>query len=266
MFVIGGLSGVTHASPPSDAQQQDTYYVVAHFHYVLFGGSILGLFSGIYYWWPKMTGRILNEKLGVAHFLVTLIGFNVTFFPMHWLGMDGMPRRVFTYPEGMGWDLSNLISTIGAFSIALGTLIFIFNVFFSTRGPKNAGNDPWDARTLEWTISSPPPHYNFAEIPEVKYRDDFWFKKYPELAHGEVSGASASEVNNDDDHHVEMPDLSYYPFFLSLSIVLILGSLLDLSWNGSWYIAGLGVLMFVWSLLGWSFEPVNEETSNQKDH
>ena len=266
MFVIGGLSGVTHASPPSDAQQQDTYYVVAHFHYVLFGGSILGLFSGIYYWWPKMTGRILNEKLGVAHFLVTLVGFNVTFFPMHWIGMDGMPRRIFTYPEGMGWDLGNLISTLGAFAIALGTLIFIFNVFFSNRGPKNAGNDPWDARTLEWTIPSPPPHYNFAKIPEVKYRDDFWFQKYPELAHGEVSGASVSEENNDEGHHIEMPDMSYYPFFLSLSIALILGSLLDLSWNGSWIIAGVGIFMFVWSLLGWSFEPVNEETSNQKDH
>ena len=118
---------------------------------------------------------------------------------------------------------------------------------------------------MEWTIPSPPPHYNFAKIPEVKYRDDFWFQKYPEFTHGEASGASISEDDNHDDHHIQMPDLSYYPFFLSLGIILILGSLLDLSWIGSWVLAGIGVLTFVWSLLGWSFEPVNEETSNQKE-
>ena len=119
MFIIGGLSGVTHAAPPADAQQQDTYYIVAHFHYVLFGGSLLGIFAGFYYWWPKMTGHLLNERIGKWNFWLMLIGFNITFGPMHWLGLDGMPRRVYTYASGHGWDGSNFVATIGAFLIAI---------------------------------------------------------------------------------------------------------------------------------------------------
>ena len=260
MFVIGGLSGVTHAAPPSDAQQQDTYYVVAHFHYVLMGGSLLGLWSGIYYWWPKFTGRFLNEKLGYWHFGMVLLGFNITFFPMHWLGFDGMPRRIATYPEGMGWDVSNLVSTIGAFVLAIGILIFLYNVVYSNlRMPKTASNDPWDARTLEWTISSPPPHYNFEEIPEVKYRDDFWYSKYPELAfetHG--GGSDHIEQEIDENHHgdIHMPDPSYYPLFLGLGLTIMIGGLLPFS--GHWIVCGIGLVIFAWSFLGWCYEPVND--------
>ena len=259
MFVIGGLSGVTHASPPSDAQQQDTYYVVAHFHYVLFGGSLLGLWSGIYYWWPKFTGRFLNEKLGLWHFGIVLLGFNLTFFPMHWLGLDGMPRRVATYPEGMGWDVSNLVSTMGSLLLGVGVLIFIYNVIYSNlRMPRNASNDPWDGRTLEWSIPSPPPHYNFDVIPEVKYRDDFWYKKYPELVDNTHGGGSDYEdqENHEVDHaDIHMPDPSYYPLFLGLGLTVMLGGFIP--FTGHWVVCAIGLIIFIWSFLGWSYEPVN---------
>ncbi|MBH60485.1 MAG: cytochrome c oxidase subunit I [Dehalococcoidia bacterium] len=259
MFVIGGLSGVTHASPPSDAQQQDTYYVVAHFHYVLFGGSLLGLWSGIYYWWPKFTGRFLNERVGYWHFGLTFFAFNLTFFPMHWLGLDGMPRRVATYPEGMGWDISNLVSTIGSLMLGVAVIVFIYNVIYSNlRMPKTASNDPWDGRTLEWSIPSPPPHYNFDAIPEVKYRDDFWYKKYPELAHDTHGGGSDSEIqeNHEVDHaDIHMPDPSYYPFFLGLGLAIMVGGFIPFA--GHWVVCAIGLVIFTWSFLGWSYEPVN---------
>ena len=259
MFVIGGLSGVTHASPPSDAQQQDTYYVVAHFHYVLFGGSLLGLWSGIYYWWPKFTGRFLNERVGYWHFGLTFFAFNLTFFPMHWLGLDGMPRRVATYPEGMGWDISNLVSTIGSLMLGVAVIVFIYNVIYSNlRMPKTASNDPWDGRTLEWSIPSPPPHYNFDAIPEVKYRDDFWYKKYPELAHDTHGGGSDSEIqeNHEVDHaDIHMPDPSYYPFFLGLGLAIMVGGFIPFA--GHWVVCAIGLVIFIWSFLGWSYEPVN---------
>ncbi|MDQ4133369.1 MAG: cytochrome c oxidase subunit I [Actinomycetota bacterium] len=184
MFTIGGLSGVTHAVVPADTQQTDTYYVVAHFHYVLFGGSIFGLFAGAYYWYPKMFGRLLSEKLGKLQFWVMLIGFNLTFGPMHILGLQGMPRRVYTYPSGRGWDFWNMAATVGSFLIALGMLIFIINVIKTRRHGEEVGPDPWDARTLEWAIPSPPPEYNFAEIPQVTARDDFWHQKYVEDENG----------------------------------------------------------------------------------
>src|SRR5207248_8959800 len=154
MFTIGGLSGVTHAVVPSDYQQTDTYYVVAHFHYVLFGGAIFGLFGGIYYWWPKATGHLLNETLGKIHWALFFVGFNLTFGPMHFLGVDGMPRRIYTYSPEMGWNLWNLVATLGAYMLGLGAIVFIVNVILSAKSPR-AGNDPWDGMTLEWTISSP---------------------------------------------------------------------------------------------------------------
>ena len=179
MFTIGGLSGVTHAVVPSDTQQTDTYYIVAHFHYVLFGGSMFGLFGGAYYWWPKFSGHFLNDKIGKLHFWIMLIGFNLTFGPFHILGLQGMPRRIYTYPEGKGWDFWNFASTIGSFLIALSVLVFIYNMWSSRKNP-HVGDDPWDARTLEWSIPSPPPEYNFAEIPLVTARDDLWHRKYTE--------------------------------------------------------------------------------------
>ena len=183
MFTIGGLSGVTHAIVPSDTQQTDTYYIVAHFHYVLFGGSIFGLFAGVYYWYPKFTGKMLSERLGKLHFWLMFIGFNLTFGPFHILGLQGMPRRIYRYPSGRGWDFWNFVATIGSFIIALSVLVFIINVL-KTRKTEKVGEDPWDARTLEWTTSNPPPEYNFVEVPIITARDEFWHRKYAEDEHG----------------------------------------------------------------------------------
>jgi cytochrome c oxidase subunit 1 len=182
LFTIGGISGVMHSSPPADLQQTDTYFVVAHFHYVLFGGSMMGIFGGIYYYFPKITGRLLSETLGTWHFWLTFAGMNLTFFPMHYAGLLGMPRRVYTYDSGQGWDAFNLMSTVGTVILALGTLVFIVNYFRSLRAGAAAGNDPWGAPTLEWSIPSPPPDYNFARIPRVTSRVPLWDLTAPRLA------------------------------------------------------------------------------------
>jgi cytochrome c oxidase subunit 1 len=255
LFIIGGLSGVTHAIVPADTQQQDTYYIVAHFHYVLFGGALFGIFSGVYYWFPKFTGRLLNEGIGHWHFWLMFIGMNLTFGPMHVVGLNGMPRRIYTYPEDMGWDFWNAVETIGAFMIALSILVFMYNVYITMKKPKTAGPDPWDARTLEWTIPSPPPEYNFETIPTVRARDPFWHDKYvdphatdPHLA---TAGRGAAEQpalatppgeaehdghagdghmegrhNGHADGHaghgghgIHMPSPSYFPFVTALGMV-----------------------------------------------
>ncbi len=180
MFPIGGLSGVSLAVVPFDWQITDTYYVVAHIHYVFFGGSALGIFSAIYYWFPKATGKLLSEKLGVWNFWLIFLGLNLTFFPMHMLGLLGMPRRQWTYHEGLGWTVYNFIETIGAFIIALGVLVFIINLVVSFRSGARAGADPWDAWTLEWATASPPPEYNFVKTPVVRSRRPLWDLKHPD--------------------------------------------------------------------------------------
>lgn len=186
-FTLGGLSGVTFAAAPTDWQTTDTYYVVAHMHYVLFGGTFFAMMAGAYYWFPKITGRMLSEAWGKTHFWLTVIGFNLTFFIQHILGLIGMPRRVYTYPDLPYWGTLNLISTIGAFIVALSVLVFIWNIITSLRGGKPAGNNPWDAWTLEWATTSPPPHHNFDQVPPIRSRRPLWDLAHPEEADWKVS-------------------------------------------------------------------------------
>jgi cytochrome c oxidase subunit 1 len=168
VFVIGGITGIFLAVFPVDWELNDTYFVVAHFHYVLMGGSVLTIFAGLYYWFPKITGRMLNERLGIASFWLIFIGFNVTFFVQHALGLSGMPRRIYTYPPGYGWSTYNLISTIGAFILGTGVLLTIINVALNYKRGVIAGPDPWKGNTLEWFTQSPPPVNNFDTIPRVR--------------------------------------------------------------------------------------------------
>ena len=167
VFTMGGLSGIFLAAFPVDWQVTDSYYVVAHLHYVLFGGSIFGIFAGLYYWWPKMFGRLLDERLGRWQFWLTFIGFNMTFLPQHMLGLLGMPRRVYTYDHGGLWEWYNLVSSIGSGIMGLGILLFLVNVVITRRRGPRAGNDPWIADTLEWYTTSPPPLENFERVPYV---------------------------------------------------------------------------------------------------
>ncbi|TAK65707.1 MAG: cytochrome c oxidase subunit I [Dehalococcoidia bacterium] len=260
MFTIGGLTGVTHSIVPSDYQQQDTYYIVAHFHQVLFGGAIFALFGGVYYWFPKFTNRMLGDGLGKLHFWLMLIGFNLTFQPMMILGLLGMPRRIQTYPDSFGWGFWNMMATVGAFTIAASIVVFIFNVIVSLRSDKEAGADPWDARTLEWTIPSPPPPYNFAEIPQVHALDDFWHRKYAEDPSGKPvpipAGAavhSPEEGHAADGHGIHLPSPSYFPLIAAAGFPFVtLGFIYDYA------LLGVGAGLLLVGLFGWALEPATE--------
>ncbi len=247
MFIMGGLSGVMHASPPADLQQTDSYFVVAHFHYVLFGGSIFALTGGAYYWWPKMFGRLLDETLGKVHFWLMLIGFNLTFFPMHIVGLLGMPRRVYTYPAGLGFDIYNQIETAGALLLGVAFLVFIANVLKTWRKPANAPADPWNGATLEWAIPSPPQEFNFPEVPTVHSRDPLWELKrehggpLPEPQH--VSGAG-----------IHMPNPSFWPALAAVGVVAVFVSLMTSHRTGAIGVAAAISLLF-FSVYNWAFEP-----------
>jgi cytochrome c oxidase subunit I len=259
MFVIGGLSGVTHAIVPHDLEQTDTYYIVAHFHYVLFGGAMFALMGAFYYWWPKVFGHTLGERLGKMHFWLWFIGFNLTFGPFHLLGLQGMPRRIYTYADGMGWNTWNFVATVGAFTIAASVLVFILNVALSRRKAEVAGDDPWDARTLEWATSSPPPEYNFATIPLVKDRDAFWHRKYVTTPEGEprrvLAGGADAPEHDEHEEHIHMPSPSYFPIFAAFGLPIIgYGAVYDQA-----PVMILGGLIAMLGIFGWAFEPAAEE-------
>jgi cytochrome c oxidase subunit 1 len=239
LFTMGGLSGFMHASPPSDLQQTDTYFVVAHIHYVLFGGSLMGIFAGIYYWFPKMTGRLMDEGLGKVHFWLTMIAMNLTFFPMHFVGMLGMPRRVYTYSQGMGFDSYNMLSTVGVFLLVLSILVFMFNWLKSVRSGAPSGADPWGGPSLEWAIPSPPPVYNFASIPTVHSLDPLWHKESRE----------AALASNQMRGPIHMPPSSYWPMLSALGVTLLLGGMIF-----GWWMGIPGLVITLVGLYSWAFE------------
>lgn len=211
-FVMGGMTGVMLALPPADYQYQDSYFVVAHFHYVLVGGTVFGLFAGFYYWWPKMFGKMLNETLGKWHFWTFAIGFHLTFFPQHFLGLFGMPRRVFTYQTNVGLERLNEISTIGVAGMIIGTILFLINIIRTTRKGEKAKSDAWGlGRTLEWSIPSPPPEYNFAQTPLVRGFDALWVEKEA----GNKSMTPAEPLGS-----IHMPSSSYIPILMSLGFFI----------------------------------------------
>ncbi len=191
MFLIGGINGTFSAAVPIDFAIHDTYFIVAHIHYVLFGGSVFAVFGGLYYWFPKIWGRRLNERLGQLHFVLMFIGFNMTFFPMHLLGLDGMPRRIATYSGANGWNTLNLIASIGAFIIAVSMFPFIINVVMAFLRPKDQPDDPWQGNTLEWATTSPPPVYNFDDIPEIHSERPLW-----DLRHGRTGEHASLPVGH----------------------------------------------------------------------
>jgi cytochrome c oxidase subunit 1 len=259
LFTIGGLSGIFMASTPVDIFIHDTYYIVAHLHYVLFGGSIMGLFAGIYYWFPKMTGRFLNEFWGKIHFWLFFLGMNITFFPMHYAGLNGMPRRINTYNSEFGWDLMNLISSAGYIVLFAGALLFLIIFIQSVRNGKPSGHDPWDAPTLEWSISSPPPAYNFAEIPQVEGRDPYWIVKRKAEAEGHPLTEPEAHV---DPSTIHMPSPSYWPLVIAFGIAWIGGGLLiEFPWPYIKFpISFVGGIIAFLGVIGWANEPAAAES------
>ena len=264
LFVIGGVSGFMTASVPVDWQLTDTYFVVAHLHYVLIGINVFPVVGATYFWFPKMTGRMLNERLGRWNFWTMFVGFNLAFLPMHLTGLLGMPRRVYTYNDYAGWHVLNLLTSIGAFVLAIGVLLFFVNVLRSLRIGAVAGSNPWDAPTLEWAVSSPPPPYNFSVIPTLATRHPLWEDRLggggavSSLDHGmlldegkETIGTSA--LDGVPDMVLEMPKDSFAPLLLTLGLVAVFVGLL----LKAWFAVGIGGAVVALALLSW-FWPRSE--------
>ncbi|NOJ38421.1 cytochrome c oxidase subunit I [Bradyrhizobium australiense] len=251
IFVLGGLSGVMVASVPIDMQVHDTYFVVAHFHYVLIGGAVFPLIGALYYWFPKITGRMLSERLGRWNFWLAFIGFNIGFFPMHILGLMGMPRRVYTYTPEMGWDHLNLLSSTGGVVFATSFVLLIFNVIHSLRRGELAGDNPWDASTLEWATSSPPPPYNFSRIPVVTHRDPLWADagNLPVVAGLSVERREVllSSVADAEPHTRESsPEPSIWPLLTAIATTIFFIGSIFTPWAVVW-----GTPPIAAALIGW---------------
>jgi cytochrome c oxidase subunit 1 len=250
-FVLGGLTGVQIASIPLDLQLHDTFFIVAHFHYVLIGGAVFPVLGGIYHWFPKMAGRIMSERLGKLNFALVFAGFHLTFFPMHLLGLHGMPRRVYTYRAETGWEGLNLLASAGALVIALGGLVFLANVVWSLRRGACASADPWGADSLEWAVPSPPPNYNFANIPVVRGRYANWAAG-PEdpvitgLYRGRREVLITDLMDAHPDHRHTLPASTIWPFLTAVAVtVAFVGSL----FNPWWLVPGIALTIV--GLTGW---------------
>ena len=249
LFMMGGFSGIMHSAAPADSQQHNSYFVVAHFHYVLIGGSTFGLLAAMLYWFPKFFGRLVDEFWGKVSFWVIFVGFNATFFPMHFLGLNGMPRRTWTYDSNLGWNGANFLSTLGAYLLGVGILIYVLTLVWSYFRGAIAGPDPWDARTLEWSIPSPPPDYNFRALPMVHARDAWWYEKQH---HAETTRRPGVPAGNEAaPGGIHMPDQSWYPL-ISAGALLVAG----LCFAVSNYPAAIGAAavmvaaIYLWSLEG----------------
>src|SRR4051812_8896363 len=251
ILLIGGLTGLMLGSVPPDLQVHDTYFVVAHLHYVLLGGAVFPLFGAFYYWFPKITGRMLSERLGKWNFWLFFIGFNVTFFPMHHLGLYGMPRRVYTYAPNMGWNELNALASVGALAIAISMVLFLVNVIRSSRAGMPAGDNPWGASTLEWATASPPPVYNFARIPIVGGREPLWEAGGIQ---GRVDGLAIDPPENlvtrvldaAPDHRLLYPRPSIWPFISAVATtVLFIGSIFN-PWAIVWGSVPVAIALTAW--------------------
>lgn len=250
MFMMGGFSGVMHSAAPADAQQQDSYFVVAHFHYVLIGGAIFALLAGIHYWFPLIFGRKVSEFWGKLSFWVIFVGFNVTFFPMHFLGLNGMPRRTAVYDGNMGWNEANLVATVGAFILGIGVAIYFGVMFYTYFKGEKTGHDEWDARTLEWTVpTTPPPEHNFDVIPTIHARDAFWYEKTHKA---EIAREKAVKEQAEQSHGgIHMPSQSWFPLLVAAG--LFIGAVFFINHNMIGAIAGGGILflgVYLWAVEG----------------
>ena len=250
-FVIGGISGVMTAAIPFDFQAHDSYFVVAHLHYVLAGGSAFAVFAAVYYWYPKMTGRLLGERLGKVSFWVMFAGFNVAFFPMHVAGLLGMPRRVYTYLPGLGLETANMLSTIGAVTFALGTGLTLWNVFVSRHGGALAGDDPWGASSLEWATSSPPEDYNFGHMPVVSSREPLWdggVTPGPAYDEGRLTPRT-SPLDAELERVIEMPEDNLWTLVIPVALLLATTGVLV-----RWYsLAIAGLVLTLISMARWAW-------------
>jgi len=250
-FTLGGITGIMVAMPTFDAQVHDTYFVVAHFHYAMGGGALLTFLGGVHYWFPKITGKMIDERMGKVAFWFIVIGFHTIFFPQHLAGLQGMPRRIQTYPAGIGLELWNFMSTFGTFIMGIGLVIFAYNLVKAFRSGAPAGNDPWDGRTLEWATSSPPPYYDFAVQPVVNSLDAFWAYKHPETLHVEAIDPRKAGKEY-DAHGVHIPGQSWYPILGSLAIIVgSYGLIYD-----NLVLAIVSGVFFIFTVFGWAFEGV----------